>query len=485
MVFRETDRSASDMTGPWVLLLFPKMRERGGHFWSHSGRSLPLGLAFIAAVLEQEGLGVKVIDFQLPDTGLEKLHRLLKADPPCMVGISTSTPCARAAYDLAETIKSTNPSLPIILGGPHPTALGRRVLEDCSAVDGAVLGEAERIGPALVEAMLEKAPLSAVPGLVYRTAQSTRENPRPGFIPDLDSLPLPARHLFPVKQYVPVAGSYKRLPCVSMITSRGCPHRCVFCNKTIHGNVFRTRSAAKMTDEVETLIANYGAKEIAFFDDSFTENEERILEFCEVVLRRGIEFVWRCSARVDRVDRPLLRAMRRAGCYRIGFGIESGSEKILNNIAKGITLQRAVEAVRWAKGEGIETIAYFMLNLPGEDEESLSETSLFIRKLDPDILLCQLAYPFPGTPLRDLVARQYKILPDKWNDFDGRFSNDIVYLQEGLSVERLERAFQRITRDFYIRPLYLLKSLRRLRDLRLWRPMLKIFLNILRLRVND
>jgi anaerobic magnesium-protoporphyrin IX monomethyl ester cyclase len=485
MVFQETVRPVSDMTNPWVLLIFPKMRERGGHFWSGSGRSLPLGLAFIAAVLEQKGLGVKVLDFQLPGTDPAKLQKLLKASPPCMVGISTSTPCARAAYNLAERIKSTKPSLPIILGGPHPTALGPLVFEDCSAVDGAVLGEGERIVPALVEALLDEAPLNAVPGIVYRTPQGVIENPRPGFITDLDSLPFPARHLFPLKQYVPVAGSYKKLPCVSMITSRGCPHRCVFCNKSIHGNLFRMRSAAKMIEEVETLIADYGAKEIAFFDDSFTENEERILEFCEEVLRTGIEFVWRCSARVDRVDRPLLGAMRRAGCYRIGFGIESGSEKILNNIGKGITLQGAVEAVRSAKREGIETIAYFMLNLPGEEEQTLRETSLFIRRLNPDILLCQLAYPFPGTPLRELVEKHYRILPDKWSDFDGRFSNDVVYLQEGLSAERLERAFQRITRDFYLRPSYLLKSLGRLRDPSQWWPMLKIFLNVLRLRVND
>ena len=472
-------------TGPKILLIHPQMRERGGHIWSHSGRSLPLGLAYIASVLEEDDFSVRIIDFQLPGTSLEKMKSLLEHDPPDMVGVSVCTPSAKSAFDIALGIKTIKDDLPVIFGGPHPTAIGARIFDDCPAVDISVLGEAESTAGSLFRTLYEKRDLSRIPGIIYRTDNSMVITQRPGPITDLDSLPFPARHHFPIKKYVPVAGSYRKTPCMSVISSRGCSYQCVFCNKNIHGNIFRARSAPNIIEEVGGLIEDYDAKEIAFFDDSFSEDKGRVLAFCEETHALSRRIIWRCSARVDRVDRSLLRAMHEAGCYRIGFGIESGSKKILNIINKEITPEKALTSIRLAQDAGIETIAYIMLNLPGETKETITETAHFIRKLSPDILLCQLAYPFPGTPLRRIVEEQYEVIHEKWNDFDGRFSNDVVFLQNGLTVRFLERSFKRIVRHFYLRPSYLLKSIIRLRDPSLWLPYFKIFLNIVRLRIND
>ncbi|MHB9156092.1 MAG: B12-binding domain-containing radical SAM protein, partial [Endomicrobiales bacterium] len=316
------------MKTPDILLIDPPWNILSPHnIWKNIGSCLPsLGLAYVASSLEKHGFTVRIVDCTADKRDLDSLVRLFSGmTPPRFVGLTATTPLIKSALLIAEAAKNSFPGAVVVLGGVHPTVLPEEVLSH-PAVDIVVRGEGE-------ETMLELArgkALSGVAGISYKENGALRHNPDRPLIKDIDTVPPPAYHLLPMKNYYPALGSYRRLPAMSIFATRGCPGRCTFCHRTFYGKI-RKRSAANIVEEVELLSRRYGIREIAFYDDAFTAFKDVVLEFCRLLEERKLKITWSCFTRADLVNRALLAAMKKAGCHLILFGVESADETILKN----------------------------------------------------------------------------------------------------------------------------------------------------------
>lgn len=247
-----------------------------------------------------------------------------------------------------------------------------------------------------------------------------------------------------------------------MIATRGCPGRCTFCYTGIFGKKIRTRSAGKLLEEIKLLQKDYGIKEISFYDDTFTAFRENVVSFCAGIIREKIDISWSCMSRVDFVDREILRLMGQAGCHQIGYGLESASEEILNNIQKPLSQALAKETVKLTQQAGIDVRAMFMLGNPGETEQTLRQTINFALEIDPDLVIFNITTPFPGTQMYNW-AKDNGYLPDTdWGSFD--LANAVMRLPT-VSAGQIRYYYNLAYRRFYLRPLYLWKRLRRIKTL--------------------
>lgn len=471
-----------------ILLIFSQNKARKNLQLSEDDISIPLGIGYLASVLEREKHDVDVFDFQLRNSTEERLASKIQNEDFDIFGISAATPAAYHAYDTARLLKKHCPDVPIMLGGPHVSAVKEKVFNECPYVDILVFGEGEDTILDIVNAMGAEGDLKSIAGISYLDKGAPVTTSRRPYMKDLDSIPFPAYHLFDVDRYKnnPFPGQFFRLPMLNVITSRGCPFKCIFCDRGSMGEVFRSRSAENIIAEIEFLVGRYGVREIRFHDDNFMVDRKRVREFCELLLKKKIDIVWRCSSRVDLVDRQTLALMRRAGFVSISFGIESGSDRILESIKKGITKKQVRDALRDCRECGIETKAFFMMNLPGETIADVEETLRFSRELPLDWASYQIAFPIPGTELRETVRKNnYNIDYSKWDNWGIQMSNEIYYEQKGLPSEYLRRAMKRAWRRFYLRPRIILNFMRRIRDLQALKSYLRGLAILLKLRAVD
>jgi radical SAM superfamily enzyme YgiQ (UPF0313 family) len=281
-------------------------------------------------------------------------------------------------------------------------------------------------------------------------------------VEDLDSLPFPAYHLFPMEHYRPALGLYRRLPAVGMITSRGCPYECTFCaTQGQWGRRTRLRSAENIVEEIRMLQTDFGIREVFFYDDTFTVSKERVQNICEQLLKGGIDLSWTCMSRVNTIDMELLRLMKRAGCHHILYGIESGDNTILDNIKKRIDLEQAYSAVAMTQKAGIAARASFMFGNQGETEETMQRTLDYAIKLDPDFAFFNVATPYPGTAMYDWALENGYLKTHEWDLYDA--SHSVVELPT-VTAEAVERFQKHAMRRFYLRPGYLSRRLIRIRS---------------------
>lgn len=425
----------------------------------------PLGVAYLAAVLEKNNYPVKIFDCTagISHSGLIEL---IKKEEPTLLGITSTTPCFESAKKVASSMREVSPGVPIIIGGCHVTAMPRETISD-DLFDVGVIGEGEITFLELVRE-IEKGGLSdpqEIKGIVYKKDDKIIFTESREFIQDLDSLPFPARHLLPpLSSYAPTPASYRRLPLGVIVTSRGCPHRCTFCDRSIFGCSYRTRSADNVLDEVEELIHKYGAKEVRFFDDTFTMSKKRVLEICDKFKKRRIKIPWTCLTTVAAVSKELLKRMREAGCWQVLYGLESGDDRMLKLLKKGNTVKRNEEAVRWAKEAGLEVRGDFIVGTPGETKESLKKTLNFTLHNPLDYAHFNKFIPFPGTELYSmLVAKGYRF------DFSKGCSildhSAVMYTPEGVAKDEFKAWLDRANKGFYLRPSYILKRLFAIRTL--------------------
>ena len=249
--------------------------------------------------------------------------------------------------------------------------------------------------------------LSEIKGILYKENGEIKITAPRGYIQDLDALPFPARHLYPpLSEYRPVPASFIKLPLGHIMTSRGCPYQCIFCDRKIFGNSFRARSPKNVVDELEELINVHGAKEIKFFDDTFTLDKKRVLEIFKEMKRRNLKFPWSCLTRVNHVDAELLKEMKTAGCWQISYGLESGDQRMLNIMKKGTTVEQNRNAVIWAKKTGLNVRAFFVLGMPGETPESLKKTVEFAKSLPIDIVTFYSVTLYPGNELYEMAKKE-------------------------------------------------------------------------------
>lgn len=452
-----------------ILLINPPLlrEEIFGKSMSNLGALLPpLGLAYIAAMVERNGHEVSIIDGPVLSTKKDYDYNSLKRDiadyQPDIVGITATSPQIKNAINVFNITKEINENIITILGGPHISALPQDLLK-LRNLDYGVYGEGEFTVIEIIKRIEKKEKLDGLSGLIWR--EKNNVNFLAGeYIKDLDMLPFPARHLLPMKLYRPSPANYRRLPATQIFTSRGCPHSCVFCHKPIFGNTFRAHSAKRVLDEIEQLINNYGIKDIQIFDDTFSMNKERAKEICMGIVNRKLDIVWNCMTRIDTVDQDLLKLMRRAGCYGIGYGVESGSERILKLVKKRISKDRMRRVFRWTRKEGIEIRAFFMIGFPTETKEDILKTISFAKELNPDIAQFLVTTPYPGTELWHLCKEYGEINVGDWSDFTMYASNSAPFIPFSLKKDELEKLYSKAIKSFYLRPGYILNQLLKIRS---------------------
>ena len=416
--------------------------------------TVPLGLACIAAPLLKGGHEVKIINLNLVSNQDEHLYKELQQFKPDFVGIYSTTPLIKKAYQIAAITRKTNEQAVIVAGGPHPSALPEEVLEE-SEIDCVVKGE----GDLTLKRVVEEGFSSSIPHIYYKQdgkiIKSTAKN---GFIKDLDTLPFPAYELLDIEKYTQPQITSRKKPVGYLETSRGCYAACIFCNKNIHGFKFRMKSPTRVVDEMERML-KLGFREIQIIDDVFTADMERAHTICEEILNRGLSFPWypRGGIRVEKVDLDLLKIMKKAGCYRIPFGIESGSQRVIDVIKKKITLEQAEKAVGLTKQANLETECYFMLGLPTETEEDIKKSIDFAIKLNPDYAKFAITIPLPGTPMFDMMLAKGAIKTRDWDKYTFATSPKELYDHDVLSWDVIDRYYDSSHRKFYFRPSYLLR----------------------------
>ena len=440
-----------------VLLVNPPWVRRQGNVW-HDVASImpPLGLAWIAAVLERDGHAVHILDAHAERVGLDEIAaRIRNFAPFDFIGITATTSLIHSALSIARLAKADFPSALVVLGGVHPTVRPDEVLVD-PAVDIVVRGEGEET----MRELVARAPLARVLGISYRKDGAVCHNADRPLIADLNSLPMPAYHLLPMDKYHPALGAYKRLPGISMLATRGCPGRCTFCYR-IFGPRLRVRSGLEMAKEVRHLQERYGIREISFYDDTFTAAKKEIRQFCQSLLDMGLDVTWSCFSRVDAVNEDILQLMKKAGCHQIMYGIESASPEILANIHKNVDLATAERAVTMTEAAGINVRAAFMIGNPGETEETLEETLKYAIRLNPGLVIFNITTPFPGTEMFEWADKNGYLITKNWEDYD--LAHQVMDLPS-VSSRTVQKFYRTAYRRFFLRPRYVYARIRAMRS---------------------
>lgn len=428
--------------------------------WTDSlGAHPPLGLMYLASSLESLGHEVEILDLVLRPLGAGRLQERIRRSNPAIVGIGALTFNLPLALEAARAAKEACPQAPTVLGGPHPTIYPAETAA-LDGVDYAAVGAGERALAALVE---DPRPGRDLPGAVHRTSPPVEDPRALAGIVDREAAPLPARHLVDGRAYSSIAS--RRLPMTTVVTGGGCPGACVFCSVERTRRPY-SRSVEHVVGELESC-RRQGYREVMFFDDIFTLDRERTARLCELMLGRGLDFTWDCRTRVDRVDPELLRLMRRAGCFRVQYGVESGSPRVLKALRKGFAVERAAEAIRETREAGIAASASFMIGNPDEGPEDVERTIDFALRAGPDFAQFTITTPFPFTELYRMGLERGLIREDYWRAYARNPDPGFVppYWEERFDARQLRRLQRDAFRRFYFRPRYALRQLRRLGSL--------------------
>ncbi len=422
----------------------------------------PIYLAYAVAVLEDAKIETTFIDCVADDLTTRAFLDRTKKIKPSIVFIECSTPSISYDLSTAKKLKEELKDVFVVLVGPHPTYFHKEILNEKRFVDAIVRGEFDLTVRDLSLALQKGESLANVKGISYRDNTAVYVNPDRSLIQNLDSLPFPARHKVKSASYREAVFTGKK--CTTIVSSRGCPNQCVFClwPRIMYGGKYRARSPENIIAEIKRAVDKHGIDEIYFDDDCLTLNKRRLVRICQAIKEQGIDIRWMCQSRVDNVDRKLLKEMKNAGCHYIKYGVESGSQSMLNMMKKGITLEDAKKAFALTRRVGIKTQAFFLLGLPWDTHETIEETIEFAKELKPDSAQFAVVVPHPGTELYDICVREGWLKFDSWEDFDCRKA---LIDAGNLSAHEIERYRVRAYREFYFRPSYILRT-----TLRLWNP---------------
>lgn len=414
-----------------------------------------LNLALLAAPVMQAGYSVRILDLNVEDEPDVYLEDAILKENPALAGITFTTPLYREAKRLAAYIKELRQDMILVAGGPHATTFPAEILKE-SAFDVVAVGEADFV---MRDLLLNK-DKKVVRGIVFKESGNILQTNTNEFLNNLDDLPFPQWDLYNLKKYMRPSLSNRMSPSGYIETSRGCPWGCVFCNKNIQGRKFRPKSPVRVVDEIQYMLKS-GFNEINILDDAFSTDIDRAKIICDEIVARGLKFPWHPTngIRVNCVDRELFLKMKKAGCYKVSFGIESGNQDVLNGIDKNINLEQVRKAVRWAKEIGLETFGYFMIGLPGDTEETIRETIRFAKELRLDFARFSITIPFPGTKLFEAWDSQGLIKTKDWNKYNCYSPRHELYNHPSLSHELLEKYYHKAHRKFYFSPSYLARRI--------------------------
>lgn len=436
------------------LLVNPARNVEKDNIWSIVKSSTPpIGLAVLAALLEQRGVPVDIIDAQALQLTNEEVVDLACANGTYdIIGLTATTPEITSAINTAQLMRNAFPEARILFGGVHPTLFHRELVE-AGIADFVIRGEGEEPIPMLATAVS----LHEVPSLTWRSdSGEVVVNPLTEGLADLNSLPLPAYHKLPMERYHSALGAARRSPSLGMITSRGCPGTCTFCYSGMFGKKIRYVSADLVFEHILFLKKQYGIREISFYDDTFTSNKRRVIDLCTRLIKERLDISWSCFARVDTVDQELLNVMQRAGCHQIMYGFESGDDSVLMILNKRVTSNNYSDIVRMTRAAGIDIRGAFMIGSPGESEQSLISTIQFSTSLNIQFAIFNITTPYPGTELYAWAEKNDFLIHRNWEQYD--LAHAVMKLPT-LSKEMIQKYYRQAYRTFYFRPTYILRRL--------------------------
>ena len=425
----------------------------------------PLGLAYLAANLERGGHEVSILDAPALDLTSTGICKSIEAESYDLIGVTMLTPMYRRSIEVVRAIKKAFPKLPIVVGGPHPTILPEETLIENKEIDFAVIGEGEIVFLNFVNALEKGEDTEGIPGIAYRKNDSVVVNKPPEMIAHLDDLPIPARHLLPMHAYHMTESRTQAEHAFTVSVSRGCPFNCAFCCRIIFGRKVRHHSVDRIIDEITTLVNDYGAKEINLEADTLTVNKHFINSLCEKIIASGLskKITWTCESRIDTINKDMLKKMREAGCWEISYGVETGSQRLLDLIHKDISLEQIEKTFAITKRIGIDIRAFYMLGIPTETREESLKTIAFAKKLDARWSQFTVFTPFPGTELYDMVVKEGALKSHNWADYKthgGWTKGGLAYVPRGRSVEEMKKLQKQAYRAVYLRPRVFLRFLR-------------------------
>ena len=452
-----------------VVLINPSLKlAEIGHYSEevekNRGSYPPLGLGYVASQLEKYGHVVEIIDLEVQPELMTRLPEILSEKSPDIVGFYTMTWTFQQVDKISREIKTRIPDTVLVMGGPNVCSFPKESLE-YSIFDYAVVGEGEKTIIELMDNIEDRgAGIDSIKGVVYRKDGKVVVNESRELIRDLDEISFPAWHLLPISEYFDVFSREKNF--ATIITSRGCPYNCAFCDRVNRmGKQWRSRSPENIIKEMKKLRKEYGINEFMFFDDNFIIDTKRVHKFCNLILKEKLGVIWECRARVDVVDKPLLEKMKKAGCYRIRYGMESGDNQILQNLKKDITVEQIKRASKLTKDAGIEIFAYFMMGSPGETKETLEKTRKLALKINPDFVAFSRTILIVGSELYEWGIQNNQIKKDYWKKYlkgEETDSAPAISTPE-LPDKEVEEYISKSENQFYLRPKYITKRLKNIR----------------------
>ncbi|MFB0527937.1 MAG: radical SAM protein [bacterium] len=452
-----------------ILIINPPWEVKDGYGcrsntrWPHVRKDkhllFPVYLGYVAAILEKEGIDTKVIDAVAEEYDSGKFVSAVSKEKPDICFIETSTPTINEDLRNAKLLKESL-NTEIFFFGAHVTTFHWEIMKENPFLTGIIRGEFEYT----IRDIALQRPYDEILGLTFREKISPDEiiiNKDRPLIENLDELPFPAWHQFDISIY---DSFLHRSPSIIMVTSRGCPFHCTFClwPDVLYGHKQRFRSPENVCKEMEILINKYGIREIKFDDDTFALNKRRVIALCNEIIKRGYHkrIVWNCFGHISQNDEELYKRMVEAGCVRISFGVESGSQKILNIINKKIDMEKARETISICRKLGLRTYCSFMIGYPHETEENIQQSINAAIRLDPDFIQASYVIPYPGTSMySEGIEKGYIIYPKEWE----RYCSCGPMISTGeLSLTRIEQLYHLFWKRFYLRLRYVIKTLKRI-----------------------
>ncbi|MBN1161504.1 MAG: cobalamin-dependent protein [Dehalococcoidales bacterium] len=475
-----------------ILLLTPPTdlaRSYGG-LKEFSNPEPSLGLAYIAALLRENGYDVAILDGYVNQFSVDETAVKIAGIKPDILGISVLTTSAFVVEKIVEKVQKLLPDTLIVMGNLHASLFAEELLTKKQA-DVIVHQEGEYTMLELADAVKKKTGLETIKGISYLKNGTIQNNELRPFIENLDTLPFPAWDLFEMEKYqtdprTSVKGRKQVLSEMQILASRGCPYACTFCSSRTtksQGNKYRMRKPERVVDEIEHFHNKYRSTVFSFSDLAFPLVKSHAIQVCEEIIKRGLnkKISWFSEPRVKPLDRETLRIMKQSGCARVCFGIESGNQETIDALKKGFTLDDVRQAVAMAKFEGLDVDGMFMLGLPGETKEMSWKTINFAKELGVRFAILNLFVPYPGCELYDVLKSQNKIKATGWDAFTSYPSyggGEPVYVPDGRTRQELIETQNKGMRSFYLQPRFILRQLRdfRFSDLRKYYAGLKTML---------
>jgi anaerobic magnesium-protoporphyrin IX monomethyl ester cyclase len=420
--------------------------------------SVPLSIVFLGSFLEKQGYEVRLFDEQIELLTENRIQDVVTEFRPGVIGFSCTTPGMARAREIAADIKKINPEIKVVMGNIHPTVLPEETLKDPN-VDIVVRGEGEFTFLEYLQAIENRGDIKTIDGISHRLNGSYNHTVNRQYQKDLD--------IFPPVNWKLLTNFNTSYTIEWILTSRGCPYKCVFCSaRSVSGFKYRFNSPQRVIEEVTTVINDYGAKFFSFADDNFVVRKDRTREICNLLIERGYHknTKWLCQTRADAVDEPLLELMRKAGCEYISFGIETGTQRLLDLIGKSVKIETIEKAVNMAHRAGIKSRGSFMLGLPTETREDSLATIDFALRLPLDIAKFNLAVPYPGTELLNMAVAEGLLVTDDWSNINtaaGLSNTEAFYIPKGRTMAELAKLQKMAHTRFYLRPKQIWRILKR------------------------